>query len=172
MILNQEILKINYSIENEELNKNFNKEKNNNKLFKGKNKGDKFIDKHEVINMKVKEIIKNKEDVDNSNHKEIEHNLKQESHNVINETPSFFIKAKSPKHLKVPVSSKIKIINYDMNTIKDKNDDLREILSDDNKKQIELEKFEKILTELKSKKYTEMQEEFFKYLEIDSTNIV
>ena len=59
-----------------------------------------------------------------------------------------------------------------MNTIKDKNDDLREILSDDNKKQIELEKFEKILTELKSKKYTEMQEEFFKYLEIDSTNIV
>ena len=39
------------------MNENFNKEKYNNKLFKGKNKGDKFMDKHEVINMKVKEII-------------------------------------------------------------------------------------------------------------------
>ena len=95
--------------------------------------------------MKVKENIKNKEDVDNSNHKEIEQNLKQESHNWINETASIFINAKSRKHLIVPFYLKIKKINYDMNIIKDKNDDFREILSDKNKKQIQLEKFEKNL---------------------------
>ena len=115
------------------MNENFNKEKYNNKLFKGKNKGDKFIDKHEEINMKVKENFKYKEDVDNSNHKEIEQNLKQESHSRINETAWIFINAKSRKHLKVPFYLKIKKIHYDMNIIKDKNDDFSEILSDKNK---------------------------------------
>lgn len=76
----------------------------------------------------------------------------------------------SPKRKTIPITSTRKILQTEVQ--KDEFTELREILKDDQKRKEELVKCEKTLDILKNRLYTEIQDDLFRYLELDSQNKV
>jgi len=71
------------------------------------------------------------------------------------------------KKIPIQISSTQKILHSELPKKIDKYIEIKEILKDEKKQNKELARCEAVLQELKNCKYTEIQDEFFKFLEID-----
>ncbi len=120
-----------------------------------------------------KKVVNVKESPETNHKKEsvkevVEEIVKQTVESDLSENQLLILNFKQmKKNVPVPISTTHKILNSEIPKKIDKYKALKEILKDEKKQNKELTRCEAVLQELKNCKYTDIQDEFFKFLEID-----